>query len=147
MQKQPFTDFLKNRNPQSFTNFTGKHRCFPVKFAKFLRIPSFYRTPPVAASIHGHETLFKGELSGLTQFLATESPLKLMRNAFYFTSKSLFILKIFKFWSRETAWLSTQGFKIYDVKTWWTNSISRSKSIVYRITNGLEVYYFHFLFN
>ena len=27
------------------------HRCFPVNFAKFLTIPFFYRTPPVAASI------------------------------------------------------------------------------------------------
>ena len=40
---------------------------------------------------------FKGTLSGLRQFLATESPLKMMKNAFYFTSKALFILKIFKF--------------------------------------------------
>ena len=41
----------------------------------------------------------KGALSGLRQFLATESPLKMMRNAFYFTSKALFVLKIFKFLS------------------------------------------------
>ena len=40
----------------------------------------------------------KGALSGLRQFLATESPLKLMKNA-YFTSKALFVLKIFKFLS------------------------------------------------
>ena len=32
----------------------------------------------------------KGALSSLTQSLATESPLKLMKNAFYFTSKSSF---------------------------------------------------------
>ena len=46
----------------------------------------------------------KGALSGLRQFLAIERTLKLMRNAFYFTSKALFVLKIFKifvliFWS------------------------------------------------
>ena len=41
----------------------------------------------------------KGALSDLRQFLATESPLKMMRNAFYFTSKALFVLKIFKFLS------------------------------------------------
>ena len=34
-------------------------------------------------------TSFKGALSGLRQFLATESPLKMMKNAFYFTSKAL----------------------------------------------------------
>ena len=39
----------------------------------------------------------KGVLSGLRQFLATESLLKMMKNAFYFTSKALFVLKIFKF--------------------------------------------------
>ena len=39
---------------------------------------------------------FKGALSGLTQFLATETPLKMMKNVLYFTSKALFILKILK---------------------------------------------------
>ena len=41
----------------------------------------------------------KGVLSGLRQFFATESPLKMMKNAFYFTLKALFVLKIFKFLS------------------------------------------------
>ena len=40
--------------------------------------------------------LIKGTLSGLRQFLAIETPLKTMKNAFYFTSKALFVLKIFK---------------------------------------------------
>ena len=39
----------------------------------------------------------KGRLSGLRQFLATESSLKMVKNAFYFTLKAFFILKIFKF--------------------------------------------------
>ena len=47
------------------------------------------------ALMHG----FKGALSSLRPFLATESPLKMMKNAFYFTSKALFVLKIFKFLS------------------------------------------------
>ena len=55
--------------------------------------------------------LFKGPLSGcLRQFLATESSLKMMKNAFYFTSKALFVLKIFKV-----------NFKFYDVTAWLTN--------------------------
>ena len=39
-----------------------------------------------------------------------ENPLKMMKNAFYFTLKALFVLKIFKFFSRlfghvgKTAW-------------------------------------------
>ena len=41
----------------------------------------------------------KGALLGLRQFLVTESPLKMMKNAFYFTLKPLFVLKISKFLS------------------------------------------------
>ena len=36
-----------------------------------------------------------GALSGLREFLATESPLKIIKIAFYFTSKVLSVLKIF----------------------------------------------------
>ena len=43
--------------------------------------------------------LFKGALSGLRQLLATESPLKTIKNVVYFTLKALFVLKIFKFLS------------------------------------------------
>ena len=43
--------------------------------------------------------MVKGALSGLIQFLATESPLKMMKNGFDFTVKALFVLKIFKFLS------------------------------------------------
>ena len=41
----------------------------------------------------------RGALSDLRRFLATERPLKMMKNAFYFTSKAFFILKILKFLS------------------------------------------------
>ena len=41
----------------------------------------------------------KGALSSLRQFSTTESPLKMMKKAFYFTFKDLFVLKIFKFLS------------------------------------------------
>ena len=39
----------------------------------------------------------KGALSGLRQLLATKSPFKMMKNAFYFTLKSFLVLKILKF--------------------------------------------------
>ena len=38
-------------------------------------------------------------LIGLRRFVATESPLKVMKNVFYFASKSLFVLKMFEFLS------------------------------------------------
>ena len=71
----------------------------------------------------------KGALSGLRHFLANESPLKIMKNAFYFTSKALFVLKILKFFS----WLFSHvakrldkedkiNFKFYDVTAWLTNN-------------------------
>ena len=43
------------------------------------------------------EINFKGAHSGLRQFLTTESPLKMRKNAFYFILQALFFLKIFKF--------------------------------------------------
>ena len=42
----------------------------------------------------------EGALSRLRQFLATEGPLKIIENAFDFTFKALFVLKILKFLSR-----------------------------------------------
>ena len=42
---------------------------------------------------------FKGTLSSLRQFLVSESPLKMMRDAFYFTLKACLVLKIFTFLS------------------------------------------------
>ena len=54
-----------------------------------------------------NETMFnsfkhnvKGALLGLKQLLLTESPLKMVKSAFYFILKALFLLKIFKFLSR-----------------------------------------------
>ena len=41
----------------------------------------------------------KDTLSGLRKLLATESPLKMMENVFYFTLKAIFVLKIIKFLS------------------------------------------------
>ena len=77
-----------------------------------------------------------GALSGLRQFLATKSPLKMVKIAFYFTSKALFVLKIFKFLS----WLFGYGyvakrldkkdkvnFKFYEVTAWLVNN--RNKQI------------------
>ena len=39
----------------------------------------------------------KGTLSGIRQFLATESHLKMIKNDFYFTLRAVFALRIFKF--------------------------------------------------
>ena len=71
----------------------------------------------------------KGGLSGLTQFLTIESPLKMMKNAFYFTSKSFFVLKMFKFLSwlfgqvaKRLEWKDKVDFKFLNVTAWLTNN-------------------------
>ena len=73
----------------------------------------------------------KDALPGLRQFLATESSLKMIKNSFYFTSKALFVLKIFK----NSSWRFGQVakrldkkdqvyFKFYDVTVWLTNNLN-----------------------
>ena len=47
----------------------------------------------------GFDRILKGTLSGPRQFLTNESPLKMMKNAFYFTLKLFFVLKILRFLS------------------------------------------------
>ena len=71
----------------------------------------------------------KGALFGLRQLLAMESSLKIMKNTFYFTSKVLFILKIFKFFSelfghvtKKFDWKDKVSFKFYDVTAWLANN-------------------------
>ena len=53
----------------------------------------------IKAPARSGSNFFKGALLGLRHFLAIESTLKMIKNAFYFTSKALFVLKIFKFLS------------------------------------------------
>ena len=55
-----------------------------------------------------------------------------MKNAIYFTSKAIFVLKIFKFLSSLFDHIAKQldnkdtiNFKFYDVTTWLTNSCYR----------------------
>ena len=84
----------------------------------------------------------KGALSSLRWFLVTESPLKMMKNAFYFTSKALFVFKISKFLSWHFVHVTQRldkndkvNFKFYDITAWWHqpiaihifSNISRSK--------------------
>ena len=71
----------------------------------------------------------KGVLSCLRQFLETESLLRRMKNAFYFTSKGLFVLKIFKFLSCLFGHVAKRldqkdkfNFKFCEVTVWLTNN-------------------------
>ena len=68
--------------------------------------------------------ILKGALSGLRQILAAESPLKIMKNTFYFMSEALFILKSWLF-GHAAKCLDKKdkvNFKFYDVTAWLTNN-------------------------
>ena len=58
-----------------------------------------------------------------------ESPFKMMKKAFYFILQALFVLRIFKFFSRLIGHVEKKhdqkykvNFKIYGVRTWLTNN-------------------------
>ena len=72
----------------------------------------------------------KNALWSLRQFLATQSPAIMMKNAFYFTLKAFFVHKIFKFlsfWSCiKTAWLESKvNFELFDVISWLTSNCNK----------------------
>ena len=71
----------------------------------------------------------KGALSSLKQVLATESPLQMMKNAFYFILKAVLVLEIFKFLSwifgnieKGLIYKDNFDFKVHDVTTRLTNN-------------------------
>ena len=71
---------------------------------KLVKSPAKVNRFPFRKNINPSEVLhklivLKGAFSGLRQFLATENSLKMMKNAFYFSSKALFVLEIHKFLS------------------------------------------------
>ena len=71
----------------------------------------------------------KDALVGLIRFLTTESPLKIMKNAFYVTLKILFVLKVLKCLSllfdhvgKRLDWKDKVNFKIDEIVAWLTNN-------------------------
>ena len=127
----------KNACARVSCNFIKKEalaQVFSCEFCETFKNKFFYRTPPddcfcTIIIIIIVINLFKGPLSGLRHFLTTESPLKIMKNVFYFMLKALFIISIFTFFS----WLfghvekplekkANVIFKIYNVTDWETNN-------------------------
>ena len=70
----------------------------------------------------GNNILRKGALLGLREFLSTKSPLKLKRNAFYFTLKALFVLKIINFLPWLFKQSITQATKKLEFGNWTTKT-------------------------
>ena len=65
---------------------------------------------------------FKGALSSLRQILANESSLKVMKNAFYFTSKACLVFEIFNFFVLN--FQTCRKAALFDVTTWLANNCS-----------------------
>ena len=86
--------FLSGLNTSKDPSLDGISSKFLQDSAKVLPLNLLF---PDQCEIAKLNPLFKRSLSGLRQLLATESPLKMMKNAFYFTLKALFIIKILKF--------------------------------------------------
>ena len=87
--------------------------CSATKYVMYFLFIGFINRPMYC--LRKEKKSFKGAFSGLRQFLEIESPLKMMKNAFYFTLKALLALKIFKLLSwllrscRKTTWLERPG--------------------------------------
>ena len=114
---------------RNFTKFTAKdlclrpatllkkrlwHRCFPVNFVKFLRTPVFIEHLSWLFFSCLVKKVLKVGLSLSKKICVTcfiESPLKVIKKAFYFILNAPFFLKIFKFLSwllghvGKTTWL------------------------------------------
>ena len=116
-QKQPSRSVLK-----ICSKFTGEHPYRSAISIKLLHL--FLRTDLYSC----FWTSVKGAISGLIHFSAAKTPLKMMKNSFYFTKKVLFFLKLFKFLSWLFGHVAKQldkkdkvNFKFYDVTAWLTN--------------------------
>ena len=108
---------------ETLITFRNSRQISPLMLSKFKRINYFYSSwnhqesiglPIISEGIEVINSL-KGPLSGMEQFLTTESTLKMMKKKIYFTLKALF-LKIFKFllWlfdsCRKTPWRESWGY-------------------------------------
>ena len=103
---------------------------FQICISVPLKLFIFFRYSLLSFYIHNATFLsLKCALLGLRQILEAESPLKVMKNIFYFTSKALFVLKIFKFLPWFFGHLAKRldkkdkiNFKFYDVTAWITSN-------------------------
>ena len=101
VSKQEFGVFNLNFIQRSFIQYVRKHfektcvkRIRGQEIIVFLNILCTYKMDnSIITSLELYE---KRALSGLIQFLASESPLEMIKNVSYFILKTLFVLKKFK---------------------------------------------------
>ena len=91
----------------NYSNLKNQHiKCITTRLIVIDSAPlmALFRNCPLLKDLNFNTmccwlSLIKGALSSLSIFLSIESLFKMMKNAFYLTSKALFVLKIFKFLS------------------------------------------------
>ena len=122
---------------QAGLNFTKKrlqHRCFPVNIVIFLRTP-ILKNICKRLLLSEDEFEVKVGLSSSEKILVIcfiESPLKMIKNAFYFILKAFFVLKIFKFLSwlfghaEKKAWLED---KVIFQNSWRYNLVNKQLNL------------------
>ena len=81
----------------------------PIKWRPLNFFVKLHKSPLLIASI------VKGAVSGLRQFLATESPWKIMKNAFFFILTNYICYWQIKFCSYYAFWLN----QMYDIREVW----------------------------
>ena len=102
-----FVYLIKHYTVQRYSRQNTRNHMQNEEKAKLILIPSQEITlllHPVissrrdlASASFKHVCIFLKDLRGLRQISATESPLKVMKKAFYFNLKALFVLGILKF--------------------------------------------------
>ena len=81
----------------------------------------------------------KGPLSGMRQFLTIQNPSKMMKNAFYFMLKALFVIETFSSWlfgyaEKRLEKKALVNYKICDV------TVLHSLFLLYVKFRALEIY-------
>ena len=154
IQKQPPKVFYKKGVLENLTKFVVKHPCRSLFFNKIacLRPAALlkrwlrHRCFPINYPNSKLPQNLKGPLLGPRQLLTTQSPLKMIKNTFYFMFKAHFILEIFAFWSWLLGYVekllgkkTLVNSEIYDLTDWTTNNYNRHITNILRSKGNQEM--------
>ena len=112
-------------------HFSGRTTIYLFEFSNInCRIKYMFQVNNGTTRRRSGVFIVKGTLSGLRQFLATESPLKVMKNAFYSTRKLFSFSRYWRFWLEflviyQMAWLKRYGL----LQILWRHSLVKKKQL------------------
>ena len=76
MPERFFFNKVAGLRPVTLLKKKLQHRCFPVNFAKILRVPFFYRTPPTASAAKYIPSIILGKITKSDRLPYTEMTVK-----------------------------------------------------------------------